>query len=65
MYGDKRRAKALTRAEKFDARWDPKWRWLSDVIAGSPTRPDLPDGTLPSDPVTAATDPADARAYVE
>jgi hypothetical protein len=53
VYGEKRRTKAVTRAQNFDARWDPRWRWLSDVIAGSPTRPDLPDGSLPSDPVTA------------
>jgi len=58
VYGEKRRAKALARAHKFDARWDPKWRWLSDLIAGSPTRPDLPDGTLPSDPVTRLPTPA-------
>jgi hypothetical protein len=57
LYGARRRAKALARAQRFDARWDPRWRWLSDVIAGSPSRPDLPDGTLPSDPVTAGQEP--------
>lgn len=41
--GKKRDRKAITRAQTFDARWDPKWRWLSDLIAGSPSEPDPPD----------------------
>ena len=41
--GKKRDERALARAAKFDARWDPKWRWLSDLIAGSPSQPDPPD----------------------
>ena len=31
------------RAQKFDRRWDPKWRWLSDMIAGAPSEPDPPE----------------------
>jgi hypothetical protein len=41
--GRKREKRAIARAAKFDARWDPKWRWLSDLIAGSPSEPDPPD----------------------
>ncbi len=41
--GKKREKRAVARAAKFDARWDPKWRWLSDLIAGSPSEPDPPD----------------------
>ena len=41
--GKKREKRAIARAAKFDARWDPRWRWLSDLIAGSPSQPDPPD----------------------
>ncbi len=41
--GKHKEKKAIARAAKFDARWDPKWRWLSDLIAGSPSEPDPPD----------------------
>ncbi len=41
--GKRRETKAIARAQTFDARWDPKWRWLSDLIAGSPSEPDPPD----------------------
>ena len=43
FYGAKRQAKAIKRGEKFDRRWDPKARWLSDLIAGAPSEPDPPD----------------------
>ena len=33
----------IRRAAKFDQRWDPKARWLSDLIAGAPSQPDPPD----------------------
>jgi len=37
-YGNhpKRRARAAERAERSDARWDPRFRRLSDLVAGSP-----------------------------
>ncbi len=41
--GKKREKRAVERAAKFDRRWDPKWRWVSDLIAGSPSEPDPPD----------------------
>ncbi len=41
--GKKREKRAIARAAKFDRRWDPKWRWVSDLIAGSPSEPDPPD----------------------
>ena len=40
--GDKRQ-RAIVRAERFDRRWDSKWRWLSDMIAGAPSEPDPPE----------------------
>jgi len=43
FYGAKRKTKAVKRGEKFDRRWDPKARWLSDLIAGAPSQPDPPD----------------------
>jgi hypothetical protein len=49
FYGPQRATRALERAEKFDRRWDPRWAWLSDLIAGSPTLPDPP----PAHPVLA------------
>jgi hypothetical protein len=27
------------REAAFDEKWDPRWQWLSDVIAGAPTEP--------------------------
>ena len=42
-YRGKKEARAIARAAKFDQRWDPKWRWLSDLIAGAPSLPDPPD----------------------
>ena len=50
LYGPNRMAKAAVRAQRFDERWDPRWSWVSDLIAGSPT---IPDPTPPA-PVTAA-----------
>jgi hypothetical protein len=47
FYGPQREARALERAKNFDRRWDPRWAWLSDLIAGSPTVPDPP----PASPV--------------
>ena len=41
--GKNREKRAIARAAKFDARWDPKWRWVSDLIAGAPSQPDPPD----------------------
>lgn len=42
-YRGKKEERAIARAAKFDQRWDPKWRWLSDLIAGAPSVPDPPD----------------------
>ncbi|HEY5114296.1 MAG TPA: hypothetical protein VIJ00_02100 [Nakamurella sp.] len=53
FYGDKRQLKAIKRGEKFDRRWDPKARWLSDLIAGAPSEPDPPD-ILAADAARAA-----------
>ena len=39
-YKPKKVARATARARKFDARWDPKWRWVGDLIAGKPSQPD-------------------------
>ena len=44
-YDGNRLARASARAEKFDERWDPKWRWLGDLIAGKPSEPDPPGPT--------------------
>lgn len=32
--------RARRREAKFQARWDPRWRWVSDLIAGAPSMPD-------------------------
>lgn len=56
FYGRRRMARAERRAEKFDHRWDPRWRWLSDFIAGAPSIAD-PPAVLP---VPTSTDPAPA-----
>ncbi len=42
-YRGKKLDRATARARKFDQRWDPRWRWLSDTIAGKPSEPDPPD----------------------
>jgi hypothetical protein len=39
-YRGKKLDRAVARAIRFDDRWDPKWRWLSDMIAGKPSEPD-------------------------
>ena len=36
FYRAKRLTKARMREQKFDLRWDPKWIWLGDFIAGTP-----------------------------
>ncbi|MET0863920.1 MAG: hypothetical protein ABWZ98_06260 [Nakamurella sp.] len=45
FYRGKRMARAVRRAQKFDAHWDSKARWMSDLIAGAPSEPD-PAGDL-------------------
>ncbi|WP_420121383.1 hypothetical protein [Nakamurella sp.] len=32
--------RARRREAKFQAKWDPRWRWVSDLIAGAPSMPD-------------------------
>jgi hypothetical protein len=34
-----KRAQAVTRAAAYDARWDPRWRHLADVLGGQPNPP--------------------------
>jgi hypothetical protein len=50
--------RARRREAKFQARWDPRWRWVSDLIAGAPSMPDPPpELRFPADraePVDAA-----------
>jgi hypothetical protein len=54
-----RRARKLKRAtdreRKFDDRWDPRWRWLSDVIAGAPSADAVPPAL--ADPPAAPPGP--------
>ena len=59
-YKPARQAKALARAAKMDARWGPRWDWLSDLIAGSPSLavPSPPASALPSSPVILSGTPA-------
>lgn len=38
-YGEAKLARAVARATRFDRRWDPLLGRLSDLIAGSPSRP--------------------------
>lgn len=35
-YDTAKQALATARAERFDGRWDPMFRWLGDLIAGTP-----------------------------
>jgi len=48
------RGRKLERAErreaKFDEKWDPRWQWLSDAIAGAPSEPDPPTPPAPPTP---------------
>ena len=37
-----RHARAVERAERFDARWSPWWRDVGDLVAGRPSLPDPP-----------------------
>ncbi len=39
-YKPKKMARAVVRERKFDARWDPLWRWVGNLIAGSVSQPD-------------------------
>jgi hypothetical protein len=34
--------RAQRRETHFDEKWDPRWQWLSDVIAGAPDEPNTP-----------------------
>lgn len=38
-YGDRKRERCEQREAAFDEKWDPRWQWLSDVIAGAPDPP--------------------------
>lgn len=44
-YSPERRAKAEARAHAFDARWDPVFDRLSDIVAGRPTTKGPPAGS--------------------
>ena len=37
-----KRTRAARRAAAFDARWDPRWRHLADVLGGQPNPPSNP-----------------------
>jgi len=53
FYRPERLGRATRRAKKFDDRWDPRWRWVSDAIAGRPSDENSPEeAKLPSDRVT-------------
>ncbi len=41
-YKGRKLERARRREAKFQARWDPRWRWVSDLIAGAPSLPDPP-----------------------
>jgi hypothetical protein len=53
FYRGRRLERATDRARRFDEHWDPRWRWVSDLIAGAPSEPDAapPAVTDPSPPV--------------
>jgi len=51
-YSPDRMEKAESRQLKMENRWDPKWEWLSNLVAGSPTQ--TPPGTNAPDPDTGA-----------
>ena len=57
--------RALRREKKFQTRWDPRWRWVSDLIAGAPSMPDPPpELPVPAERAqpAAAAGPAEAAA---
>jgi uncharacterized membrane protein len=39
-YQPKKMARAAARERKFDARWDPLWHWVGNLIAGKVSQPD-------------------------
>ena len=51
-YRGRKLERAQRRDAKFQAKWDPRWRWLSDAIAGAPSLPDPP--SEPADPAASA-----------
>jgi hypothetical protein len=54
FYRGKRLARSVERARRFDEHWDPRWRWVSDMIAGAPSEPDPPpELPTPEFPATA------------
>jgi hypothetical protein len=53
-YRGRKLERAQRRENKFQAKWDPRWRWLSDAIAGAPSLPD------PAPDLAPATEPAAA-----
>jgi len=71
-----RRPRKLERARrrdaKFQARWDPRWRWVSDLIAGAPSLPDPAPDPAPAPPgppaalsQAAGAEPAEALLTVD
>ena len=57
-YRRRKLERAQRRENKFQAKWDPRWRWLSDAIAGAPSLPDPPPDPAPAPEPAAAPDPA-------
>jgi hypothetical protein len=57
-YRGRKLERARRRENKFQAKWDPRWRWLSDAIAGAPSMPDPPPDPAPATEPAAVPDPA-------
>jgi hypothetical protein len=49
-YRGRKLERAHRREAKFQAKWDPRWRWVSDLIAGAPSLPDPAPDTGPDAP---------------
>jgi hypothetical protein len=48
--GSAKRDRAIRRAARTDARWNRRWLWLADLIAGAPTIKDPPAGQSGPEP---------------
>ncbi|RIJ76821.1 hypothetical protein D1871_10335 [Nakamurella silvestris] len=52
-YAPERMAKAELRQTRMEDRWDPRWEWLSNLVAGRPTQPAVP--VQPASPTHTAS----------
>jgi hypothetical protein len=57
FYRSKRLGRSVERARRFDKRWDPRWRWISDMIAGAPSEPDPGPPAIDDSPRPVAAPP--------